>query len=106
MAKVLDSDRSNVGTIDLPQVFLTPYHPAVIHKTVSLLSHSFQFVAVYPLAGEIVSAESRNTGLGIARIARLRVRFSPRWSLRKCRVRHGRVAHPPPHLGKYTKKIT
>jgi large subunit ribosomal protein L4e len=72
-ARVLDLDSSNVVMIDLPQVFHTPYYPSVIHKTyVSLLSHSFQAQGRYPLAGEVVSAESRNTGLGIARIARAR----------------------------------
>jgi large subunit ribosomal protein L4e len=107
-AKVLDLDRSNVGTIDLPQVFLTPYHPAVIHKTyVSLLSHSFQAQGRYPFAGEIVSAESRNTGLGIARIARARGQGFPRagQAAGVAGVRHGRVAHPPISFRKIYKKI-
>lgn len=107
-AKVLDLDRSDVGSIDLPQVFLTPYHPAVIHKTyVSLLSHSFQAQGRYPLAGEIVSAESRNTGLGIARIARARGQGFPRagQAAGVAGVRHGRVAHPPISFRKIYKKI-
>jgi large subunit ribosomal protein L4e len=107
-AKVLDLDRSNVGSIDLPHVFLTPYHPAVIHKTyVSLLSHSFQVQGRYPFAGEIVSAESRNTGLGIARIARARGQGFPRagQAAGVAGVRHGRVAHPPVSFRRIFKKI-
>ncbi len=107
-AKVLDLDRSNVGSIDLPKVFLTPYHPAVIHKTyVSLISHSYQPQGRYPLAGEIVSAESRNTGLGIARIARARGQGFPRagQAAGVAGVRHGRVAHPPVSFKRIYKKI-
>ena len=107
-AKVLDLDRSNVGSIDLPQVFLTPYHPAVIHKTyISLISHSYQAQGRYPFAGEIVSAESRNTGLGIARIARARGQGFPRagQSAGVAGVRHGRVAHPPVSFKRIYKKI-
>ena len=107
-AKVLDLDRSNVGSIDLPQVFLTPYHPAVIHKTyVSLISHSYQPQGRYPFAGEIVSAESRNTGLGIARIARARGQGFPRagQAAGVAGVRHGRVAHPPVSFKRIYKKI-
>ncbi|MGH9978727.1 MAG: 50S ribosomal protein L4 [Nitrososphaeraceae archaeon] len=107
-AKVLDLDRSNIGSIDLPQVFLTPYHPVVIHRTyVGLLSHSFQAQGRYPLAGEIVSAESRNTGLGIARIARARGQGFPRagQAAGVAGVRHGRVAHPPISFRRIYKKI-
>jgi large subunit ribosomal protein L4e len=107
-ANVLDLDRSNIGSIDLPEVFLTPYHPAVIHKTyVSLLSHSFQAQGRYPFAGEIVSAESRNTGLGIARIARARGQGFPRagQAAGVAGVRHGRVAHPPVSYRRIYKKI-
>jgi large subunit ribosomal protein L4e len=107
-AKVLDLDRSIVGSIDLPEVFITPYHPAVIHKTyVSLLSHSFQAQGRYPSAGEIVSAESRNTGLGIARIARARGQGFPRagQAAGVAGIRHGRVAHPPVSFKRTYKKI-
>ena len=44
-----------------------------MHKVyINLLSHKYQRQGRYPAAGEIVSAESRNTGLGIARLARAR----------------------------------
>ena len=107
-ARVLDLDRSDVGSIDLPQVFLTPYCPAVIHKTyVSLLSHSFQAQGRYPLAGEVVSAESRNTGLGIARLARAKGQGFPRagQAAGVAGTRHGRVAHPPVSFKRIYKKI-
>jgi large subunit ribosomal protein L4e len=107
-ARVLDLDRSDVGSIDLPLVFLTPYRPAVIHKTyVSLLSHSFQAQGRYPLAGEVVSAESRNTGLGIARLARAKGQGFPRagQAAGVAGTRHGRVAHPPVSFKRIYKKI-
>jgi large subunit ribosomal protein L4e len=94
--------------MDLPQVFHTPYYPSVIHKTyVSLLSHSFQAQGRYPLAGEVVSAESRNTGLGIARIARARGQGFPRagQAAGVAGTRHGRVAHPPVSFKRIYKKI-
>jgi large subunit ribosomal protein L4e len=107
-AKVLDLERNSVGVIDLPQVFRTPYHPAVMHRAyVSLLSHSFQAQGRYTHAGEIVSAESRNTGLGIARIARAKGQGFPRagQAAGVAGVRHGRVAHPPVSFKRIYKKI-
>jgi large subunit ribosomal protein L4e len=79
-----------------------------MHKTyVSLLSHSFQAQGRYPLAGEVVSAESRNTGLGIARIARARGQGFPRagQAAGVAGTRHGRVAHPPVSFKRIYKKI-
>ena len=97
-----------MGVIDLPHVFRTPYHPAVMHKAyVSLLSHSFQVQGRYTDAGEIVSAESRNTGLGIARIARAKGQGFPRagQAAGVAGVRHGRMAHPPVSFRRIYKKI-
>ena len=66
-------DGSTESTMSLPQVFQTPFRPEVIHRVyVNLLSHRFQRQGRYPAAGELISAESRNTGLGIARLARIR----------------------------------
>lgn len=107
-ATVLDLDRNEAGTIELPPVFLTPYNPKVIHKTyVSLYSHTFQVQGRYPRAGEVVSAESRNTGLGMARIARARGQGFPRagQAAGVAGVRHGRVAHPPVSWKRTYKKI-
>jgi large subunit ribosomal protein L4e len=94
--------------IELPRVFDTPYRPEVIHKVyVNLQSHSYQRQGRYPAAGEMVSAESRNTGLGIARLARARGEGFPRagQAASVAGVRHGRVAHPPESWKRIYKKI-
>ncbi|MBA3283973.1 MAG: 50S ribosomal protein L4, partial [Nitrosopumilus sp.] len=69
--KLYDLEGKEVSDIELPPVFNFPYRPEVIQKVyVNLDSHHYQRQGRYPAAGEIVSAESRNTGLGIARLAR------------------------------------
>jgi len=56
-----------IESLELPSVFNTPFRPDIIKKVyVNVLSTKFQRQGKYPAAGEIVSAESRNTGLGIA----------------------------------------
>jgi len=105
---MLGLDGRNVGEIELPRVFETPYRPEVIHKVyVNLLSHSYQRQGRYPAAGEMVSAQSRNTGLGIARVARARGEGFPRagQAAGVAGVRHGRVAHPPESWKVIYKKI-
>src|SRR5215210_15076 len=107
-AKVITLDGTESGEIELPAVFDTPYRPEVIHKVyVNLLSHSYQRQGRYPAAGEMVSAESRNTGLGIARLARARGEGFPRagQAAGVAGVRHGRVAHPPESWKGIYKKI-
>ena len=107
-AKVIGLDRADAGEIELPAVFDTPYRPEVIHRVyVNLLSHSYQRQGRYPAAGEMVSAESRNTGLGIARLARARGEGFPRagQAAGVAGVRHGRVAHPPESWKIIYKKI-
>jgi large subunit ribosomal protein L4e len=107
-AKVIALDGTDSGEIELPAVFDTPYRPEVIHKVyVNLLSHSYQRQGRYPAAGEMVSAESRNTGLGIARLARARGEGFPRagQAAGVAGVRHGRVAHPPESWKGIYKKI-
>jgi len=77
--KVLGMDGKEKEHIELPSVFNTPYKPKVIQRVYNNLnSHSFQIQGRYPGAGQMVSAESRNTGLGIARIARARGEGFPR----------------------------
>ena len=58
-------------------------------------------------AGELVSAESRNTGLGIARLARIRGQGFSRagQAAAVAGVRAGRVAHPPESWKVIHKKI-
>jgi large subunit ribosomal protein L4e len=101
-------DGKEAGSIELPVVFDTPYRPEVIHKVyVNLMSHTYQRQGRYPGAGENVSAESRNTGLGIARLARARGEGFPRagQAAGVAGVRHGRVAHPPESWKHIYKKI-
>jgi large subunit ribosomal protein L4e len=106
--KVLQIDGKESHTIELPSVFETPFRYDVIHKVyVNLLSHSFQRQGRYPMAGEVVSAESRNTGLGIARIARARGEGFSRagQAAGVASVRHGRVPHPPESWKNIYKKV-
>src|SRR2546428_12516527 len=96
-AKVVAVSGKEVGEIELPIVFDTPYRPEVIHKVyVNLLSHSYQRQGRYPAAGEIESAESRNTPLGIARLARAPGESFPRvgQASSAASVRSGRGVHP------------
>jgi large subunit ribosomal protein L4e len=107
-AKVLGLDGKESRTIELPTVFQTPFRYDVIHKAyVNLLSHSFQRQGRYPMAGEVVSAESRNTGLGIARIARAKGEGFSRagQAAGVAGIRQGRVAHPPESWKNIYKKI-
>src|ERR671922_1306319 len=107
-AKVVAIGGSDAGEVELPIVFDTPYRPEVIQKVyVNLLSHSYQRQGRYPAAGEMVSAESRNTGLGIARLARARGEGFQRagQAAGVAGVRHGRVAHPPESWKTIRKKI-
>ena len=96
------------GTVQLPHVFETPYRPDVIRRAyINLLSHKFQEQGRYPAAGEMVSAESRNTGLGIARLARIRGQGFSRagQAAGVAGVRAGRIAHPPESWKDIYKKI-
>ncbi|MFZ0326281.1 MAG: 50S ribosomal protein L4 [Nitrososphaeraceae archaeon] len=107
-AKISEIDGLETGEIELPVVFNTPIREDIIHKSyVNLLSHNFQRQGRYPMAGEVVSAESRNTGQGIARIARARGEGFPRagQAAGVAGVRHGRVAHPPESWKNTYKKI-
>src|ERR671913_86989 len=108
VVKILEMDGSNQNTIDLPTIFKTPYRPEVIQKVYNNInSYSFQKQGRYPAAGQIVSAESRNTGLGIARLARAKGEGFPRagQAAGVAGVRHGRLAHPPESWKTIYKKI-
>jgi len=108
ITNILEMDGSNKSTITLPVVFETPYRPEVIQKVYNNLnSYTFQRQGRYPAAGQMVSAESRNTGLGIARIARARGEGFPRagQAAGVASVRHGRLAHPPVSWKNIYKKV-
>jgi large subunit ribosomal protein L4e len=106
---IVRSMHGNVeGTVQLPHVFKTPYRPDVIRRAyINMLSHKFQEQGRYPAAGEMVSAESRNTGLGIARLARIRGQGFSRagQAAGVAGVRAGRIAHPPESWKDIYKKI-
>src|SRR5215210_8238138 len=106
--KLYDLEGKEVTDIDLPPVFNFPYRPEVIKKVyVNLDSHHYQRQGRYPAAGEIVSAESRNTGLGIARLARAKGEGFSRagQAAGVAGVRKGRLAHPPESWKVIHKKI-
>jgi large subunit ribosomal protein L4e len=107
-AKVYDLEGRETSNVDLPPVFNFPYRPEVIKKVyVNLDSHHYQKQGRYPAAGEIVSAESRNTGLGIARLARAKGEGFSRagQAAGVAGVRKGRLAHPPESWKVTYKKI-
>lgn len=95
---VYSLEGKKIEDLELPKVFSTPYRPDVIHKAfVHLQSQSFQSQGRDPLAGERTSAQSRNTGLGIARMARVKGSGFPRAGMAAgvSNVIKGRQAHPP-----------
>ena len=97
-AAVYSLDGKKVDDVELPRVFSTPFRPDVIHKAyVNLQSRSFQPQGRDPLAGEKTSAMSRNTGLGIARMARVKGSGFPRagQAAGVGGVVKGRLAHHP-----------
>ena len=93
-AKILNLDGKQAGKIELPPVFMTPLRPDVIKRAVlSIQSGRLQPQGRDPMAGKRTSAESRGTGLGIARIPRIksgggRAAFAPG-------TVGGREGHPP-----------
>ncbi|MEM4275436.1 MAG: 50S ribosomal protein L4 [Candidatus Nitrosocaldaceae archaeon] len=97
-ANVYSLDGNKIEEIELPLVFETPYRPDLIHKAfIHVQSTIFQPQGRDPLAGERTSAESRNTGQGIARMARIKGSGFPRagQAAGVGNVVKGRLAHPP-----------
>ncbi|GBC74302.1 MULTISPECIES: 50S ribosomal protein L4 [Candidatus Nitrosocaldus] len=95
---VYSLDGSKVEQVELPRVFLTPYRMDLIHKAfVHIQSKLFQPQGRDPLAGMRVSAESRGTGLGIARMARVKGEGMRRAGQAGgvAGVVKGRLTHPP-----------
>ncbi|MCX8153223.1 MAG: 50S ribosomal protein L4 [Candidatus Bathyarchaeota archaeon] len=92
--KVFDLQGKPVDKIALPDVFTTPIRPDIIKRAVlALQSRRLQPQGRDPMAGKRTSAESRGTGLGIARIPRIkdgggRAAFAPG-------TVGGRQPHPP-----------
>lgn len=88
----------------LPAVFSTPIRPDVIRRAVlSIQSKRLQAQGRNPMAGKRTTAESRGTGMGIARVPRVkggggRAKFAPS-------TVGGRQPHPPTSQKKIVKKI-
>ena len=103
-AKILDLQGKPIGKTTLPSIFETPLRPDVIKRVVlALQSSRLQPQGRDPMAGKKTSAESRGTGLGIARVPRVkggggRAAFAPS-------TVGGRQPHPPRSEKKIVKRV-
>jgi large subunit ribosomal protein L4e len=101
---VYDLEGKSVAKTILPSVFDTPLRPDVIKRAVlSIQSHRIQPQGRDPMAGKRTSAESRGTGMAMARIPREkggggRAAFAPG-------TVGGRQAHPPRSQTRIVKEI-
>lgn len=92
--KIFDLQGKPVDKVTLPDVFETPIRPDVIKRAVlAVQSSRLQPQGRDPMAGKRTSAESRGTGMGIARVPRVkggggRAAFAPS-------TVGGRQPHPP-----------
>jgi large subunit ribosomal protein L4e len=90
--------------IELPAVFLTPLRPDVIKRAVlSIQSKRLQPQGRDPMAGKRTTAESRGTGMAMARVPRVkggggRAKFAPS-------TVGGRQPHPPTSHKTIVKRI-
>jgi large subunit ribosomal protein L4e len=102
--KIFDLQGKPAGKTTLPTVFATPLRPDVIKRAVlAIQSSRLQPQGRDPMAGKRTSAESRGTGLGMARIPRVkggggRAAFAPS-------TVGGRQPHPPRSEKKIVKRI-
>lgn len=102
--KIFDLQGKPIGKATLPNVFTTPLRPDIIKRTVlALQSSRLQPQGRDPMAGKRTSAESRGTGMGIARVPRVkggggRAAFAPS-------TVGGRQPHPPRSEKKIVKRV-
>lgn len=101
---------ANLGTVDLPAIFDTPFRPDLIRKAfIHLKSHSFQRQGRHPTAGMDVVADTNDppTGRGISRVARARGGGGRRrgQGAEVASTRGGRQAHPPVAEKRIYKKL-
>ena len=102
--QVFNLEGKPTGNTTLPSVFETPLRPDVIKRAVlSIQSHRLQHQGRDPMAGKKTSAESRGTGMALARIPREKggggkAAFAPG-------TVGGRQAHPPRAETRITKEI-
>jgi large subunit ribosomal protein L4e len=104
IAEIFDLHGKAIGQIILPQVFYTSVRPDVIKRAVlAIQSNRLQPQGRDPMAGKRTTAESRGTGMGIARVPRIkggsgRAAFAPS-------TVGGRQPHPPKAEKKIVKDI-
>jgi large subunit ribosomal protein L4e len=102
--KIFDLQGKTIGKTTLPAVFATPLRPDIIKRAVlAIQSSRLQPQGRDPMAGKKTSAESRGTGLGIARIPRVKG-GGGRAALAPGTV-GGRQPHPPRSEKKIVKRI-
>ncbi|MCL2134312.1 MAG: 50S ribosomal protein L4 [Candidatus Bathyarchaeota archaeon] len=103
-AEIFDLQGKVTGMVTLPQVFSTPIRPDVIKRAVlAIQSNRIQPQGRDLMAGKRTTAESRGTGMGIARVPRIkggsgRAAFAPS-------TVGGRQPHPPKAEKKIVKNI-
>lgn len=103
--KIFDLQGKPVGKTIIPDVFETPLRPDVIKRAVlAIQSSRIQPQGRDPMAGKKTSAESRGTGMGIARIPRVKG-GGGRAALAPSTV-GGRQPHPPRSEKKIVKRIS
>jgi len=103
-AKIFNLEGKATGKIELPPIFATPLRPDVIKRAVlAIQSNRLQPQGRDPMAGKRTSAESRGTGMAMARLPRrkggtARAAFAPG-------TVSGRQGHPPLSEKNIVKKI-
>jgi large subunit ribosomal protein L4e len=100
MTKILDMKGESSKETDLPEVFLRPLRPDIVHRAFWIVrSHGIQSYGRDPEAGEKTSAESGwpPTGRGISRVPRVKGERSRRsgQAAGVASVVGGRLPHPP-----------
>ncbi len=98
MTKVFNIKGIKQQELELPTVFAVPTRLKLIHRVyIASTSNKYQPNGTDPIAGERTSAESRGTGSGTARIAR--VKGSRHMTAGRgggiASVVGGRISHPP-----------
>ena len=96
--QVFDLDGNPKASIDLPQVFETPFRPDVIKKAVLFQqSHRRQPQGRDPMAGKRTSARSMGTGHHLARLPRVKGSRYPKAQQAAFAPNTvgGRTTHPP-----------
>lgn len=103
-----DLNGNPTDKVELPRIFETSIRPDVIKKAVlTQQSHRYQPQGRDPMAGKRTSAESLGTGLGIARMARVKGSQHPkaRQAAFIPSAVGGRRTHPPNAEKRINKKI-